>query len=122
PEVEAGGRRRLRAQPRGHGACLTRGTMAAPNPLAMNGAGRERELGLLERELAEARSRRVARWAFVRGPGGIGKTYLLESLARRIEGSGGNAVPLRLGPEPLSILAAAPRLLALAGSSGVPAR
>ncbi|MGC4117085.1 MAG: sigma 54-interacting transcriptional regulator [Myxococcales bacterium] len=45
-------------------------------------SGRERELALLVREHEEARERGTARWAFVHGPAGVGKSFLFAALRR----------------------------------------
>ncbi|MCI0672876.1 MAG: sigma 54-interacting transcriptional regulator [Myxococcaceae bacterium] len=51
-------------------------------------AGRTAELGLLERELDEARAAGRARFVFVRGAAGVGKSHLLASF-RRVVGQQG---------------------------------
>ena len=65
--------------------------------LAMESApsGRERELALLVHEHDEARERQAARFAFVHGPSGVGKSYLFSALKRSF---GARGVILSGGP------------------------
>ena len=57
-------------------------------PIAAEVTGREAELALLLREHQEAKASGAARFVFVRGPRGVGKTHLLSSLAQSLAAQG----------------------------------
>ena len=50
--------------------------------------GREAELALLLREHHEAKSSGTARFVFVRGPRGVGKSHLVAQLAQALSSQG----------------------------------
>ncbi len=57
-------------------------------PVTPEVSGREAELALLAREHQEAKASGTARFVFVRGPRGVGKTHLLAQLAQSLSSQG----------------------------------
>src|SRR3990167_4792064 len=57
-------------------------------PITPEVTGREAELALLLREHQEARASGSARFVFVRGPRGVGKSHLLSQLAQTLSAQG----------------------------------
>ncbi len=57
-------------------------------PVAAEGTGRETELAMLLREHQEAKASGSARFVFVRGPRGVGKTHLISQLAQTLSTQG----------------------------------
>ena len=60
----------------------------AAEGFAAEGTGREAELALLLREHQEAKASGSARFVFVRGPRGVGKTHLVSQLAQALSAQG----------------------------------
>ncbi|HEY3445167.1 MAG TPA: sigma 54-interacting transcriptional regulator [Myxococcales bacterium] len=89
-------------------------------------SGRERELALLLREHAEARERGAARWAFVHGPAGVGKSHLFGAVRRSFAARGirvfeGRAS--RTSAKAYGLFAElVPELLDALAEAGIPAR
>ncbi|MGI5863992.1 MAG: AAA family ATPase, partial [Myxococcales bacterium] len=89
-------------------------------------SGREQELELLTREYEQSRTRACARFAFVHGPAGIGKSYLMRALRRSLasrgiqvfEGAASRALPAAYG----LVAGLVPALLDYLGELGIPGR
>ncbi|MCC6332560.1 MAG: sigma 54-interacting transcriptional regulator [Myxococcales bacterium] len=67
---------------------MTTDVLRLLRPVGTEPSGRETELAVLLREHDEARTAQGARFVFVRGPAGVGKSHLVEAFARSASAKG----------------------------------